>query len=316
MTVVCVLTGDAKVAKAQTPAVFEDHHLFASDGQGGVFPDLGDQFGLSVAVTGSSGSEVAIVGARSDDTPGGTSAGSAYIYRFNGTNWVEEAHLFAFDGAANDQYGQSVSIGGAPGAEVAIVGAWVDNTVAGIDAGSVYIYRFNGTIWLFEEQLVASDGAANDFFGTSVSISGTSGNEVAIVGAVLDDTAGGNNAGSAYIYRFNGTSWVEETHIFASDGQGNVISGDQFGDTVSINSNGGSEIAIVGAFLDNTSAGTDAGSAYVFRFNGTNWVEEGHLFASDAFEADRFGDAVSITGAPGNEVAIIGAPFDLAMGIV
>src|SRR5262245_58236115 len=63
------------------------------------------------------------------------------------------------------------------------------------------------------QKLIASDAAKGDEFGWSVSVSGN----VAVVGAAIDDHAGGINAGSAYVYRFNGTTWVEEQKLTASD---------------------------------------------------------------------------------------------------
>ena len=103
------------------------------------------------------------------------------------------------------------------------------------------------------DKLLASDGAGLDQFGYSVSISGSPGNEVAIVGAFLDDD-NGTDSGSAYIYCFNGVSWVEEPKLLASDG----AAFDQFGYSVSISG----DIAIVGARL-NDDNGTDSGSAYI-----------------------------------------------------
>ncbi len=50
-------------------------------------------------------------------------------------------------------------------------------------------------------QLIASDAAAEDNFGQSVSVEG----DVALIGATGDDFF----AGSAYLYRFDGTAWVE-----------------------------------------------------------------------------------------------------------
>jgi hypothetical protein len=62
-------------------------------------------FGRSVAIDG----EFIIVGARSDDDLG-ASAGSAYAYRFEGIEGVEEQKLLASDGAANDVFGSSVGV--------------------------------------------------------------------------------------------------------------------------------------------------------------------------------------------------------------
>ena len=161
----------------------------------------GDQFGRRVSVSG----DLAIVGARRDDDAGGES-GSAYIFRRTGTNWSEEAKLTASDPAAGDFFGFSVSISG----DLAIVGAPFDDD-AGNQSGSAYVFRRTGTSWSQEAKLTATEAAADDQFGVSVSISG----DLAVVGAFGDDDAG-STSGAAYIFRRTGTSWAEEAKLTAS----------------------------------------------------------------------------------------------------
>ena len=152
-----------------------EQKILASDGI------AGDQFGGSVSISG----DIAIIGSSFDDI-NDENTGSAYIYRRSGANWIQEAKLFPiFGGGPNDNFGVSVSISGTPGNEVAIVGSPFS------DAGSAYIYRFNGVNWVEEQNLLASDGAVSDLFGLTVSISG----DIAVIGAVGDD-----DNGSAYIY--------------------------------------------------------------------------------------------------------------------
>ena len=61
--------------------------------------------------------------------------------------------------------------------------------------GIMLIVLFVSLGFAAEAKLTASDAAAGDFFGSSVSISG----DYAIVGALYDDDVP-NNSGSAYIY--------------------------------------------------------------------------------------------------------------------
>ena len=289
-------SGSAYIYRCNGAAWVEEAKLLASDGA------TSDLFGLSVSISSSPGNEVAIVGAANHDD-NGSDSGSAYIYRFNGVNWVEQQKLIPSDGAASDNFGWSVSLSGTPGNEVAIVGAFLDND-NGNDSGSVYIYRFNGVNWVEEQKLIASDGAASDYFGSSVSLSGTPGNEVAIVGA-FGNADFGILSGSAYIYRFNGVNWVEEQKLLASAG----ATGDRFGRSVSINGTPGNEVAIAGAWLD-ADDGFQSGSAFIYRFNGVTWVEEQKLLASDGAAGDKFGFSVSLSSDSGNEVAIVGAYKD------
>ena len=75
----------------------------------------------------------------------------------------------------------------------------------GHSAGAVYVYARSGTSWSQQAKLTASDAAAGDRFGTSVAISGTT----IVVGAALNDDAG-FHSGSAYVFTWDGSSWVEQ----------------------------------------------------------------------------------------------------------
>ena len=108
------------------------------------------------------------------------------------------------------------------------------------------------------DKILAFAGAADDHFGRSVSISG----DVAVIGAWLDDD-NGSQSGSAYVFRFDGLSWVQEAKLTASDG---TVS-DQFGTWVSIS---GDVVVVGGRFADGNASGS--GSAYVFLKPPGGWV--------------------------------------------
>jgi hypothetical protein len=105
-------------------------------------------------------------------------------------------------------------------------------------------------MWTPQAKLTASDSAAGDLFGRSVSISG----DYIVIGAYQDDPSG-EDSGSAYIFKRDGESWIEMAKLSASDGAG----GDFFGWSVSIS---GDDV-IVGGYGDDD-RGTDSGSAYIF----------------------------------------------------
>jgi hypothetical protein len=131
------------------------------------------------------------------------------------------------------------------------------------DAGSAYIFERDGGTWTQMNKIVASDRAASDNFGVSVSISG----EYAIVGAYNEDEdpVGGNtlsNSGSAYIFRNTSGNWAQANKIVASD-RGGV---DLFGYSVAISG----DYAIAGAYNeDENQVGgnnlANAGSSYIFK---------------------------------------------------
>ena len=111
----------------------------------------------------------------------------AYIFRDTSSGWSQEAKLLAEDAAQLVEFGVSVSISGG----AAIVGAIGDDD-NGTLSGSAYIFKDTGTGWTQEGKLLADDGAAGDWFGRSVSISGGTG----LIGSHCDD----GWAGSAYIF--------------------------------------------------------------------------------------------------------------------
>jgi hypothetical protein len=174
-------SGSAYVFKRDGVSWSQQAKLTASDGANG------DNFGWSVSISGN----LAIVGAYCTDD-NGSNSGSAYIFRWNGTSWIQRTELLASDGTLGGHFGWSVSISG----DYAIIGAHSDDD-SGSDSGSAYIFKRDGVVWSEQQKLLASDGAAYDYFGNSVSISGHN----AIVGAYWDDD-NGSNSGSAYAFMY------------------------------------------------------------------------------------------------------------------
>lgn len=216
------------------------------------------------------------MGAASSDTEGGSDAGSAYVFVRDGSGWSQQAKLTASDGAAGHSFGAGVALSG----DTAVVGA----TGSGV-AGSAYVFIRDGTAWPEQAQLVPSDGSANDLFGSAVAVSG----HTALVGAYLDDTAGGSDAGSAYVFVRDGSVWSEQAHLLAPFTPG--PSRDYFGGSLDISG----DTAVVGARLDDPGL-PKAGSAYVFVRDGSVWSEQAHLVASDAASFDEFGYSVAVSG--------------------
>ncbi|WP_419634052.1 FG-GAP repeat protein [Thiolapillus sp.] len=126
----------------------------------------------------------------------------------------QDNKLVATDGAIGDGFGRSVSISG----DWAVVGAYADSDNGG-QSGSAYLfYRNSGGAgnWGQVKKLLPADGAAADYFGESVAISG----DTIIVGAWLDDD-NGSASGSAYIFSRNqgGTdNWGQVKKLLPSDG--------------------------------------------------------------------------------------------------
>ena len=275
-TLTGMLCAAALAATATAATVTEDAKLAASDGA------VQDLLGRSVAADG----DTAIVGATFGDG-NEVNSGSAYVLVGSGSTWIEQAKLTASDGAGTDFFGESVSVSG----DTAVVGAYYDDDGAG-DSGSAYVFVRNGSSWSEEAKLTASDGAAYDLFGGSVSVSG----DTAVVGAPYDDDNGGGS-GSAYVFVRSGGTWTEQQKLTASVGS----AVDYFGCSVSLSG----DTAVVGATYGDGNE-VDSGLAYVFVRSDSVWSEQVKLTASDGAGGDVFGCSVSVS----SDTAIVGAYRD------
>jgi hypothetical protein len=256
---------------------------------------LFDGFGNAVSL--SADGNTALVGAYLATTPAGTNAGSAYVFVRSGNTWNQQFKLVEYDGAAQDWFGKAVSLSG--DGNTAMVGSPFANTPTVTEAGSAYVFVRSGNIWGQQAKLMANDRAPIDSFGWAVSLS-ADGN-TALVGACSDTTPeGGTAAGSAYVFVRSGVSWSQETHL---EPPSSKAIDHFFGSDVSLSGDG--KTALVGAPMDDTPAGTNAGSAYVFVRSGTNWSLQARLTANDGASRDYLGGAVSLSG-DGN-TALVGA---------
>jgi hypothetical protein len=138
-----------------------------------------------------------------------------------------------------------------------------------------------------DELLKATPTLPNVELGYSIAIDG----DTIVTGARYDD-AGGIDAGAAYVFRRNGTTWAQETKLQAPT----VVAGAQFGFAVSI----AGDTIVVGEPV------VGAGAAHVFVRSGTTWSFQATLLASNPDPGDRFGTSVGIAG----DRVVVGAPFE------
>lgn len=249
--------------------------LTASDGT------AGDGFGQSVAVSGST----VVVGAPWRTVGSNLQQGAAYVFGESGGTWSQQAELRASDGAPYDLFGSSVAVSGG----AAAVGAW-DRTVDSQTAqGAAYVFAESGGTWSEQAELTASDGAADDLFGWSIAISGST----TVVGAYQHKVGSNLYQGAAYVFAENGGMWSQQAELTASDG----AEGDEFGWSVAVSSN-----TAVGAAPGGNS-NNPRGMAYVFVQSGGTWSQQAELTASDGAANDEFGYSVAVSGS----TAVVGA---------
>lgn len=142
-----------------------------------------DRFGASVAVSG----ETVVVGAPSeasgstgvgggqlnDDQP---RAGAAYVFARSGGIWGQQAYLKASNTDASDSFGGALALAG----DLLVVGATGEDGSLGAPhvnsatgSGAAYLFSRSAGVWSQRSYLKAALGGAQDSFGESVSIFGT-----------------------------------------------------------------------------------------------------------------------------------------------
>ncbi len=230
------------------------------------------EFGFSVSLSG----DRALVGARFDDD-NGESSGSAYVFEFDGQDWIQTAKLLPGNGQPNDQFGYSVSLDG----DRALVGAWLSDGIAE-NAGSAHVFEFDGADWEESQVLEIDTGRIDDWFGYSVSLSG----DRALVGS-WKDIDGAENVGAAYVFDFNGSEWIRSAELGAADAEAN----DVFAHAVSLEG----DRALIGVRADDDN-GINSGSAYVYEFDGQSWIDTAKLAPLDGEAGDEFGWTVRLLG--------------------
>jgi hypothetical protein len=237
-----------------------------------------DEFGQSVAMD----RDTCVVGAIEKDVPG-DHPGSVYVFVREGDAWTEQARLVPSGLHDYDFFGYRVAVSGdtiLAGAEkkgsvyafardggvwaqqaefvgVALAAVAIDGDTAVIGRApqnqpgwSEVFVRQNG-VWAQEAKLIVPESVYGDGFGRHVAISG---NRV-VLGGPGDDNEAGVDAGSVFLFVRDGQVWTGHSRILASDG----AEGDAFGRVAM-----SGETLAVAATGDDTEAGEDAGSVYVF----------------------------------------------------
>ena len=238
-----------------------------------------DEFGKSVAISG----DYAIVGATGEDD-GASWSGIAYIFNVVTGSLIHTLRNPESNKSEN-YYGWSVAMSG----NYAIVSAANEET----SSGKAYIYNVTtgALVHTLDNPNDYDDGykPAVDHFGYSVAMSGN----YAIVSAIYENDAGGNNSGKAYI--FDVTTGLR-VHTLNNPNDYGTSYNDEFGWGVAMSGN----YAIVGAPFD-----APGGKAYVFD------VTTGALIHtldnpndSGTSDGDSFGKSVAISG----NYAAVGAP--------
>lgn len=235
-------------------------------------PELVSHFGHAIAIDGNT----AVIGAPRSEA----GRGAVYIFVRQGESWRETSRLVASDRAANDAFGQSVSISGATIA----VGA-SGHDALGYETGAVYVFRYDQGNWVQSQKLLPA--SPHDVrFGWSVAIAG----QTMVVGAPYRYSQGEmNKIGSATIYANKGQGWQKQARL-TSRRSGGAANSDLFGWAVAVQE---STVAI-GAHL--------AEAVYLYQLSNGRWQQE--MVLRGKGPKAHFGYSVSLA----NGLLAIGAP--------
>ncbi|MFL5863223.1 MAG: Ig-like domain-containing protein [Solirubrobacteraceae bacterium] len=238
-------------------------------------------FGVSAAL--SADGNTALVGGESDDGDNG----AAWVFTRSGGTWSQQGAKLT-GGAAGAEFGSSVAL--SADGNTALIGANFDGA-----SGGALVFTRSGSTWTRQGGELTGVGATGGAgFGSSVALSADG--STALVGAPSN---GANNAGAAWAFTRNGSTWSPLGSALVATGES--ASG-QFGFSVALSADG--VTALVGG--NNDAAGK--GAAWAFVRNGGSFTQQAKLAANDETGAGAFGQSVALS-ADGN-TALIGGPND------
>lgn len=229
--------------------------------------------GLTMAV-GALEEDSGATGINGDQTDNSANAaGAVYLFRFDGTDWIQQAYVKASNTDAGDRFGDVVALS-------------ADGNTLAVGAGraeAAYLFRFDGNEWTQQAEIKASNASSG--FGGSVSLS-ADGNTLAV---------GASSAGAAYLFWFDGVDWAEQAYIQPSDADADI----SFGHVVVLSGDGNT--LAVGA--PHTGWPLFAfGTVYVFRYDGLDWTQQANLSTLASYW-DMVGSAIALS-ADGNRLAV------------
>jgi len=230
-----------------------------------------------------------IVAAPEDDN----FAGAAYYFHYSGTRWVEKQVIQASTKASDEGFADSSALHG----DTAVFGVPGNPTAQVVDAAHVFVR--SGTTWTQQQKLTCPLAACQGraLFSKHLALSG----DTLLVGAHNSRPGGIKQAGAAYIFVRQGTTWKVQQEL-APKG---LKESDSFGSTVAV----AGDTAVVGAHGDST-RGISAGAAYLFNRTGTTWTQTTKIVPGDLKKYYSFGSDIVLRG----DLLLIGAPADPTRG--
>lgn len=186
------------------------------------------------------------------DDDKGENSGSVFVYK-RGTNgqYSQVQKLTASDGAAGAGFGSSLSV--TDNGSVLAIGAYQADSLA----GSVYVFRLNGTSYIQQQKLTFSTRTAGDGFGYSISVSDDG---LTLAACAFSENYQYTKGGAVFIYTRTAITSNFGTTPFRLDPP-SYGHGDYFGFSTSLSGNG--QVLLIQNY---------GGYNYIYTRSGNNWT--------------------------------------------
>lgn len=295
-----------------------------------------DEFGTSLSLS-YNGDTLAVGAHKAYTEPSGQNQqGAVYIFTRTGTAWTEQAYFKGWNTGDGDRFGISVALSddgntlavGADNEDSDFVGVHspeglTDNELAS-NSGAVHLFTRTGATWTQQAFVKASNTGAEDYFGSSVALSGD-GSTLAVGAYYEQSSATGingdegdskvdfNNSGAVYVFTHSIDAWSQQAYVKAS----NTGLDDLFGYSVALSVDGNT--LAVGAYQEDSPAtgingvetetlvdkATDSGAIYVFTRADSQWSQQAYVKASNTGSYDNFGWSVALSA--DGDTLVVGA---------
>lgn len=244
--------------------------------------DASNNPGLGISLSLSNDNKTLLVGGYNDNF----GIGAAWIFTFNGSNFVQFGSKLTVSGIVGNAYlGSSNDI--SSDGKTLVLGGYYDNNAK----GAVWIFTFNGTNYeQYGDKLTSNQDNTYGYFGQNVKLSDDA--QTLLIASPLEI-----GRGAVYVYSFNG---------FTFNRKGNKLLPIpryiHFGYTIDLSVDGN-----IVAVSSNKNTYKD-GIVELYTFDGNNYTKNNTLIAEDGLNDNNLGTSINFSN--DNKTIIAGGALD------